>query len=129
MCRCRCVAVIARNDQLTMDRCIRSVFDDCPSVREVVVLDDASTDYTLDTAIEWAQKDARVSVYWQQRPKGLSACRSDALDLIRCTRPVVVTGDETFRRSRPTHGAPTARTRRVRIVAEAGDSTHTIVAR
>jgi polyisoprenyl-phosphate glycosyltransferase len=63
------------NEELTIDECIRTVakvmFEYDPKLKyEHIIIDNSSTDTTLDLAIQWAKKDSRVKVAVNDRNIG-----------------------------------------------------------
>lgn len=56
------VLIPARNEERRIGPCIESLVSRHPSVVEILVYDDHSTDKTVDVVSRWAEKDARIRV-------------------------------------------------------------------
>ena len=72
------VIIAAYNAEKTIKRAIDSVLND-PNVAEIIVVDDASTDRTADTAKACDNGTGRVKVLVQDKNAGPSAARNRAL--------------------------------------------------
>ena len=59
------VIVPAYNAELYIEDCVRSVRSQGLSDWELIVVDDGSTDSTLERARAWAEKDERIAVLHQ----------------------------------------------------------------
>ena len=78
------VIVPAYNAELYIEDCVRSVRSQGMSDWELIVVDDGSTDSTLERARAWAEKDERIAVLHQEnagataaRLRGLRAARGE----------------------------------------------------
>lgn len=72
------VVVCARDEARFIATCIRSVLAQSHRNLECIVIDDGSTDRTLDEILACA-KDDRLVVYSNDQPKGLAAARNRGL--------------------------------------------------
>lgn len=70
------VVVPAKDDAEYLRACLRSIREQWFKPLECVVVDDASTDDTLEIASEFAEKDARFSVVSHETSRGPSAARN-----------------------------------------------------
>ena len=61
------VIVPAYNAELYIEDCVRSVRSQGLSDWELIVVDDGSSDSTLERARAWAEKDDRIAVLHQER--------------------------------------------------------------
>jgi glycosyltransferase involved in cell wall biosynthesis len=75
------VVVPAFNRATTLGRCIESIVRQNHRHLEVVVVDDGSTDATLETAREWALLDQRVRVVAHGHRRGAQAARNSGLQV------------------------------------------------
>jgi glycosyltransferase involved in cell wall biosynthesis len=73
------VVICAYNAEHYLSRSIESILNQTYKNLEVVVVDDASTDYTTSVAEEWAGKDKRVSLVKQKVNGGLANTRMTGL--------------------------------------------------
>lgn len=62
-----------------LERCLASVLDQTHRALEAIVVDDASTDDSLDVAREWAARDQRVRVVVHERNQGLHLARKSGV--------------------------------------------------
>lgn len=85
------VLVPAYNEQGTIGRLLRSVLELGPVVKEVVVVDDGSTDRTAAVVEGVAQSDARVLLVRLPRNQGKTAAVREALG--RATGEVIIVQD------------------------------------
>ena len=74
------IIIPAYNTEKYIEKCISSALNQTYENIEVVVIDDGSTDRTLDAARECAEKDHRI-VLETQANKGVSAARNHGLDI------------------------------------------------
>ncbi len=65
----------AYNVEEYLDRCIESILKQTYERIEVILINDGSTDHTLDICSDWATKDSRIIVIDQEN-RGLSYCRN-----------------------------------------------------
>ena len=78
------VVLIVYDDRDRLGRALASALDPEGPTREVVVVDDGSTDGTAEVAAEWARRDPRVRVVTRaQNSGGCGAPRNDGLDAAR----------------------------------------------
>jgi glycosyltransferase involved in cell wall biosynthesis len=77
------VIVPAHNEQAFLDDCIRSIVSQSLMSIECIVVDDASSDATLDIAADWATRDRRVVVVRHDVNRGLAGSRNSGLQLAR----------------------------------------------
>lgn len=73
-----CVIIAAYNGERTIGRAIASALRE-PEVREVVVVDDASTDATVARAVDADDSSGRLNILRQDHNQGPSAARNFAL--------------------------------------------------
>ncbi len=73
------VLIPAYNVELYIRECIDSVLAQTLQDFEIVIIDDASTDSTLDILREYEAKDNRIRVYCHEKNKGQSCGRNNAL--------------------------------------------------
>lgn len=69
----------AYNSEQTIDRAIRSILNQSYKNLRLVVVDDYSTDSTLDIATDFAKKDDRVEVYHNKKNMGAYYSRNIGL--------------------------------------------------
>lgn len=73
------ILVAAFNRERTLEYAIRSLTrQTCPNI-EIIIVDDGSTDRTLETARGLARQDARIKVLAHDENRGLFAARNTAL--------------------------------------------------
>src|SRR5215469_3002523 len=72
------VIVPAYNAAVTLQRTLNSVLQQTRALWEVIVISDGSTDDTRTIAEEWARRDRRFRVLYQER-SGVSAARNRGL--------------------------------------------------
>jgi len=87
------VLIPTRNNEKTIEASLRSVSRQTTSDFEVVVLNDASTDRTLEVAARFAKGDERFRVYSHGESRGISAARNFLLDKARGDIIVFLDGD------------------------------------
>lgn len=73
------VVVPAYNEQTWLGDCLTSIAAQTLGDFECIVIDDCSTDYTMDIAGDWAVKDDRFSVIRHDRNLGLPSARNTGL--------------------------------------------------
>ncbi|WP_428929797.1 glycosyltransferase family 2 protein [Marinibacterium sp. SX1] len=88
------VVIAAWNAAATIGHAIDSVLAQQGVTVEVIVVDDASTDNTLDLAREVASRDARVIVLAQPLNRGPAAARNRALDAARAPYVALLDSDD-----------------------------------
>ncbi len=76
------VVIPAYNCSKTIQRCLDSVLSQNHSALQVVVVDDGSTDDTLERLQAYAARDSRLTVVHQEN-QGVSAARNRALEQCR----------------------------------------------
>jgi glycosyltransferase involved in cell wall biosynthesis len=67
------------NGLTTINRSISSLSKQSYSNWELLVIDDASTDASLDRLMDWSEKDSRIKVLRTDRNLGPSAARNEGL--------------------------------------------------
>lgn len=72
-----------RNRVTLMDDSIRSVLAQDDADLELIIVDDCSTDGSWESAVSWAQRDARIRVERMPVPSGISTVRNTAVELAR----------------------------------------------
>ncbi len=75
------VVVPAYNKELYVERSIRSLLDQNFDDYEVIVVEDCSTDATYDILRGFADRDARIKLYRNERNMGAAYSRNRGLDL------------------------------------------------
>lgn len=88
--RSLCVVVPAYNEGHTIGHIIERVIEQ-PCVREVIVVDDGSTDNTSERVTHWADKDARVCLVQHAKNCGKGAAIQTAL--LKARAPFIVVQD------------------------------------
>lgn len=73
----------AYNAEPFIDEAITSVLNQSISDFELIVLDDCSTDHTVDIILKYQQKDARVRLVANEENMGVAKTRNRGLDLCR----------------------------------------------
>ena len=73
------VVVPVYNSAQYLDRCIESIISQSFTKIELILVDDGSTDNSLDICKEWAKKENRIKVI-QRENGGLSAARNTGID-------------------------------------------------
>lgn len=66
------VVIPAYNAELTLGRALKSVLNQTMADLEVIVVDDCSTDATLEAAAEWRAKDSRITVVGCRKHHGMA---------------------------------------------------------
>lgn len=94
---CRSVSIIisTRNNEKTIGDCLRSVLNQTYPHFEVLVLNDASLDRTLEMATRFAEEDERFHVFSRGESRGLSSARNFLIDKARGEIVVFLDGDAT----------------------------------
>jgi glycosyltransferase involved in cell wall biosynthesis len=75
------VIIPAFNAQSTLDKMLKSVLTQTYKDIEVIIVNDASTDNTLDICEQWAQKDLRIKVINLLSNEGVSNARNIGLKI------------------------------------------------
>lgn len=93
------VSVIVTAYQLEqyIEKCIRSVFNQTYQNLEVIVVDDGSTDHTLQIIESLAKEDPRMIVISQENA-GVSAARNRALQVVRGEYCTFLDGDDCLKK-------------------------------
>lgn len=76
-----------------INQCIQSLIDQVYKNLEIILIDDGSTDESLDICQKFAKQDNRVKVYYQKN-SGLSSARNYGLSLSHGDYIVFVDGDD-----------------------------------
>jgi hypothetical protein len=84
------------NAEAVIERALRSVLDDRSVPVEVIVVDDASTDSTVDIVAGVASTDPRVVLLRQDANQGVSAARNRGLEAIRSEWLTLLDADDRF---------------------------------
>ena len=87
------VIVPVYNTEPYLKRCLQSIEKQTYTNIEVIIIDDGSTDKTLEIARMFAEKDQRFRFFYQKR-QGVSAARNLGLEKIRGQFLVFVDGDD-----------------------------------
>jgi len=87
------VLITTRNNEKTIEACLRSVSRQNLSDFEVVVLNDASTDRTPEIVARFAEGDERFRFYSHSESRGISAARNFLLDKARGDIVIFLDGD------------------------------------
>ena len=89
------VIVPVYNTSLYLDDCLKSATQ--PGDVEIICVDDASTDDSIDILNKWANKDERIIVLKHDTNKGLSATRNTALEKARGDYILFLDSDDMFK--------------------------------
>ena len=73
------IIILVYNSELYLNRCLDSVLSQRYTHLEVLLIDDGSTDHSLNICREYAAKDNRIRVVHQDN-QGASAARNTGLD-------------------------------------------------
>lgn len=73
------VIIPVYNVEKYLRRCLNSVIDQEYKNIEIILVNDGSTDNSLEMAISYKEKDKRIKVFSQEN-QGLSAARNTGLD-------------------------------------------------
>lgn len=73
------IIVPVHNTAAYLDRCLSSILAQTLEDFELVVIDDASSDNSLDILLDHARKDARIRVFTHARPRGPGGARNTGL--------------------------------------------------
>lgn len=76
-----------------VDRCIRSIVRQTYPEIEIIIVDDGSTDRSLQICQEWEKKDPRIRTVHQEN-RGVSAARNTGLQEARGTYILMVDSDD-----------------------------------
>lgn len=79
------------NEQKFIERALRSIPD---NVTEIIIVDDGSTDDTLNIVREWAATDERARVYANKKNRGVGYTINRCYDLATCDYTVILSGDD-----------------------------------
>ena len=74
------VIVPIYNAEAYLNRCLDSIINQTYSDLEIILINDGSTDNSLDICLEYASKDKRIVVY-NQTNKGISKTRNKGIEL------------------------------------------------
>lgn len=74
------VIIPVYNSELYVQPCIQSVLDQTYTSLEIFIIDDGSTDSSLERCLELKRKDNRIQIFSQEN-KGASSARNYALDI------------------------------------------------
>ena len=74
------VIVPIYNAEAYLNRCLDSIINQTYSDLEIILINDGSTDNSLDICLEYASKDKRIVVY-NQTNKGISKARNKGIEL------------------------------------------------
>lgn len=68
------------NAENYLNECISSIINQTYRNIEVLLIEDGSTDASLDICKEWSKRDSRIKV-WHQKNKGVSGARNKGLEI------------------------------------------------
>lgn len=87
------VIVPCYNAEKTLDRCIKSVLEQNFSSWELIIINDGSSDDSLNVCLAYAKKDCRVVVVTQEN-KGVSSARNHGLVIAKGNYIVFLDADD-----------------------------------
>lgn len=87
------VIVPVYNNELYIDKCIKSLVDQTYQALEIILVDDGSTDQSGRLIQAWQEKDERIKVHRQENA-GVSSARNVGLELATGTYLTFVDGDD-----------------------------------
>lgn len=87
------VIVIAYNIENYISKCIKSIEDQNYKNLEIIVVDDGSTDQTVDKAYQLSLKDSRIKIIKKENG-GPSSARNNGLEEAKGSYIVFVDGDD-----------------------------------
>lgn len=87
------ILISTRNNEKTIEACLQSVSTQAYPHFEVVVVNDASSDRTLEIATRFADRDERFHVYSLDESRGISAARNFLLSMAKGEIIVFLDGD------------------------------------
>lgn len=78
---CKKISIIVPiyNSSIYLDRCLKSIINQTYSNIEILLIDDGSTDNSLEICNQFAIKDKRIKVFHKDN-NGVSAARNDGID-------------------------------------------------
>jgi len=88
------IIIPAYNSERYIGQCLDSILSQSHSRLEVVCVDDASTDNTLQVLEHYAAKDGRIKIVHHAQNYGISASRNDALDIVNGDWVMFVDSDD-----------------------------------
>ena len=75
------IIVPVYNSESTIDRCVRSIADQDYSDLQIILVNDGSTDKSLEKCLSWKYKDSRILVVDKENG-GVSSARNKGLDFV-----------------------------------------------
>lgn len=91
------VVIPAYNVASKLSRCIQSVLSQTYKNLEVIIVNDCSTDNTLQIAEEWAKKDERIRVINHATNKKAGGARNSAIKVAKGDYLMLVDSDDTIK--------------------------------
>lgn len=78
---CKKISIIVPiyNSSMHLDRCLKSIINQTYSNIEILLIDDGSTDNSLEICNQFAIKDKRIKVFHKEN-NGVSAARNDGIE-------------------------------------------------
>lgn len=73
------VIIPVYNVEKYLDRCLKSVVGQTCGEIEILLINDGSTDHSLEKCLEWKERDKRISVYTKEN-EGVGATRNYGVD-------------------------------------------------
>ncbi len=68
------------NAEKYLDKCLSSIINQTYQNIEVLLIEDGSTDNSLDICVEWEKKDSRIKI-WHQENRGVSSARNKGIEM------------------------------------------------
>ncbi len=90
------VIITFYNCEKYIRKCLESILNQTVKETEIICIDDASSDHTLDILKEYEKKDLRISVIAFKKNRGVNYARNYALKLIKGTYVIILDGDDYF---------------------------------
>lgn len=87
------IIVLCYNAEQTIARCLNSILRQTFAEFELIIINDGSTDGTLDIVLEYARKDHRIRVVTREN-LGVAKSRQEAIDLATGVYSIFVDSDD-----------------------------------
>lgn len=81
------------NMEKYLDECIISIVNQTFQNIEIILIDDGSTDASLDICMKWSKSDSRIQV-WHQNNRGVSSARNKGIEMAKGEYLLFVDADD-----------------------------------
>ena len=90
------VIIIIFNMEDYLHVCLNSLLKQSYDDFEVVCIDDASTDFSLEILDYFSKKDSRIKIYANKTKKGIKYCKNRGLEVAKGEKIIFLNADEWF---------------------------------